>query len=111
MLCAMKEERIRSLIQQISKGKLSRNKHFVRYLDPEVREARHRRDRLSALTALLSESEPDVLTLEKEEGSRDIWKLVCSFSKWAFSWSAFLNRYEIELLRENGRVRKMLDGV
>ena len=104
----MKDERIRNLIAKIDAGQFSRNKHFEAYKESEVREARARQLRLRSLIDRLGEfhTTEHKLTVQRKENH---WLLSLSSSKLRFSWSASLQPYELEFLREDGVIRDLLD--
>lgn len=101
----MKNERLSALIEQINAGQLSRNKNFVAFREPLVRQARDRQQRIHTLKQILNEAEKIDIRPDRE----GYWKLDCRFSKWDFNWSAWLRDFEVKLLRKDPEIEKMLD--
>jgi hypothetical protein len=106
MLGAMKEERLRSLMEQIKSGELRRNKNYDAFRDPIVREARRRQKRLSALESLLSEK--GSVTLDRNRHGSSPWLLGYTCPRRGFTWSANLDDFEVDMLRAHPRIRELL---
>jgi len=108
-----KDARLPILIDRIQAGQLSRNQHFEAYGDPVVRDARDRHARLGKLAEILAEPEGGgwefSLKHRGETHGETRWELFCRSRKLNLSWSAKLHYFELELLREDPRVREHLD--
>jgi len=104
-----KEARLPILIDRIQSGQLSRNKHFEAYRDPMVREARRRSARLGKLRRVLVEAESGEWEFMLQNSGEDAWLLHCRSDKLNLSWTAKLQFFELEMLREEPRVRHLLD--
>ena len=109
MLPPMRDERLRSLMERINRGDLSRNKDFDAFRDPAVREARHRYQRLCALEALLLEADAGSLSLARAGEDGHLWQLSCKLPQWEFSWCAYLKDFELDMLRQNPEMRALLE--
>lgn len=102
----MREEHLRSLMEQVKSGELSRNKHFDRFRDPLVREARRRQKRLEKLASLLSEARD--VTLDRGNRGSGTWLLGCTFPDQHIKWSASLDDFELEMLQNHPKVRQLM---
>lgn len=106
----MNDGNILALMQEIDAGRLSRNRHFDAYKQPEVREAKRRQQRVRALAGIFARAEQESwrISLQPERSKQGLWKLSCHSTRWCFRWSAYLKDFEMKLLWELPRVRPYL---
>ena len=104
----MDEARLRSLMEQINSGQLSRNKNFEAFKDPVVRDARDRQTRIEAIKALVTEGAPREVRLDRDPKQNGIWRLVCYFPRWDLSWSAWLRDFELDLLADHPQLGSLI---
>ena len=101
----MDTSRLKSLMEQIQSGKLSRNRDYDAFADPLVRQARDRHKRILALTELLHEGRPVQVRLTRD---RDHNRLSCRFPQLDLAWVAYLLDFELDLLLADQEIRQIL---
>jgi hypothetical protein len=99
--------RIRALFNEIQLGHLSRNRHFEAFKDPDVRFARQLVFRAQSLARFLERhcKEDLFVELKPDRERRDTYLLNCVSKRWRFSWAAYLDRAEIDILAEQDPLR------
>lgn len=99
--------RIRALVNDIQTGRLSRNRHFDAFQDKDVRFARQLVFRAQSLARFLERHPSDDLFVEikPDRERRDTYLLNCVSRRWRFSWAAYLDRAELDILADQDPLR------
>lgn len=99
--------RIRALFNEIQMGRLSRNRNFDAFQDADVRLARQLVFRAQSLARFLERHPKEELFVElkPDRERRDTFLLNCVSKRWRFSWAAYLDRAELDILADQDLLR------
>lgn len=104
-----REARIIKLMKDYENGRLSRNRHFDAFSDPDVSDARQRSWRLQRLWSMLDQAVIQGWEFELAPNMRDGgWTLVCHSKALCARWTAHLQDFEVARLGEHPESQRLL---
>lgn len=108
----MMERDLKELTQLVQAGKLSRNKHFDAYRDPDVREARRGAARLQTVAELLRRhrEDPNEVRVARLAAKRGL-HLEIHVRTVDVVWNTYLREHEHDLLREDDELDLILQRI